>query len=162
MAWATFIRDDCEWSGPEAAASCFGHREPGFRVRAVRAAGARWYVWDPTSDNFACVSRNALSLPAELRAVVTEGAPRPTERLAVDLESHVAAAAARGDAQVTLTVRLGVLPFTEDHVDASVGASEAEHEVGARVVGAARGSAPLAPPLRQVIRLADPLEGHVR
>ncbi|MBV9579526.1 MAG: hypothetical protein JO057_13140 [Chloroflexi bacterium] len=66
MAWATFIRDDCEWSGPEAAASCFGHREPGFRVRAVRAAGARWYVWDPSTDNFAYVSRNALSLPAEL------------------------------------------------------------------------------------------------
>src|SRR4051794_30762126 len=66
VAWATFIRDDCEWSGPETAASCFGHREPGFRVRAVRAAGARWYVWDPTTDNFAYVSRNALSLPAEL------------------------------------------------------------------------------------------------
>src|SRR5580765_6173916 len=66
VAWATFIRDDCEWSGPEAAASCFGHREPGFRVRAVRAAGTRWYVWDPSTDNFAYVSRNALSLPAEL------------------------------------------------------------------------------------------------
>ena len=66
VAWATFIRDDCEWSGPEAAASCFGHREAGFRVRAVRAAGARWYIWDPTTDNFAYVSRNALSLPAEL------------------------------------------------------------------------------------------------
>jgi hypothetical protein len=37
--------------------------QAGFRVRAVRAAGTRWYVWNPTTDNFAYGSRNALSLP---------------------------------------------------------------------------------------------------
>jgi hypothetical protein len=66
VASATFIRDDCEWSGPEASASCFGNRGAGFRIRAIRREGDRWYIWDPSTNNYAYVSRNALSLPAEL------------------------------------------------------------------------------------------------
>lgn len=69
VGWATFLRDDCEWSAPVSApATCFGHRGPGFQVRAVRREGSRWYVWDPSTNNFAYVDRNALSLPAELTA----------------------------------------------------------------------------------------------
>ncbi len=75
VAWATFIRDDCEWSGPEPSARCFGNRGPGFRLRAIRAEGARWYMWDPSTDNFAYVSRNALSLPAELTRDDDPGGP---------------------------------------------------------------------------------------
>lgn len=73
LAWATFIRDDCEWSAPQTPpAVCFGNRGQGFLVRAVRPEGSRWYVWDPTTQNFAYVDRAALSLPAE---VTVESAP---------------------------------------------------------------------------------------
>jgi hypothetical protein len=69
LAWAGFIRDDCEWSGPSTPpAVCFGSRGPGFKVRAVRREGERWFVWDPSTTGFAYVDRNALSLPAELTA----------------------------------------------------------------------------------------------
>lgn len=68
-AWASFIRDDCEWSGPETPpAVCFGNRGAGFQVRAIRRDGERWYVWDPSTNNFAYVDRAALSLPAALTA----------------------------------------------------------------------------------------------
>ena len=69
VAWANFIRADCEWSAPQTPpAVCFGNRGSGFAVRAVRREGARWYVWDPTTDNYAYVDRAALSLPRELTA----------------------------------------------------------------------------------------------
>jgi hypothetical protein len=69
LAWASFIRDDCEWSGPSTPpAVCFGSRGPGFKVRAVRREGERWFIWDPSTTGFAYVDRNALSLPAELTA----------------------------------------------------------------------------------------------
>ncbi|MBV9544420.1 MAG: hypothetical protein JOY61_08575 [Chloroflexi bacterium] len=74
LGWATFIREDCEWSGGETSAACFGNRGPGFRVRAVRREGSRWYVWDPSTDNYAYVDRAALSLPAELTADETPDA----------------------------------------------------------------------------------------
>jgi len=74
LGWASFIRDDCEWSAPATPAVCFGSRGPGFQVRAIRRDGARWYVWDPSTRNFAYVDRAALSLPVEL---TRDEPPRP-------------------------------------------------------------------------------------
>ena len=49
---------------PPRAASAIASQASAFAPCAP--PGTRWYVWDPTTDNFAYVSRNALSLPAEL------------------------------------------------------------------------------------------------
>jgi hypothetical protein len=76
LGWASFIRDDCEWSAPSTPpAVCFGSRGPGFKVRAVRREGERWFIWDPSTTGFAYVDRNALSLPAELTADDPNSAP---------------------------------------------------------------------------------------
>jgi hypothetical protein len=87
LGWATFIRGDCEWSGAETSPSvCFGNRGPGFRVRVVRREGSRWYVWDPSTNNYAYVDRSALSLPAELTADVREDAAPPSKAVVMCID----------------------------------------------------------------------------